>query len=189
MQFKNLSLPRSLIILCVIALVSCANPSYFQNNIEMRPSQIHNTKGRTINKNKLIRQLQKQNIQVIQYGNTTTLIVPTDQYFEFDTPRLSDLCYAGLNNIIKLMKQTACGTICGKIYVAGFTDNIGSRLHKKDLSQAQAETMLTFLWAHDIPATQLHAEGYGDQHTIGDNHFIRGSAYNRRIEIQWTGPN
>ena len=53
------------------------------------------------------------------------------------------------------------------------------------LSQARAETMLTFLWANDIHAQRLRAEGYADQHDVGDNHLIHGSAYNRRIEIQW----
>jgi flagellar motor protein MotB len=45
--------------------------------------------------------------------------------------------------------------------------------------------MLTFLWANDIQARRLKAEGYGDRFDIGDNKLIRGSAYNRRIEIQW----
>ena len=71
------------------------------------------------------------------------------------------------------------------VFVAGFTDDVGTRHHKKMLSQAQAETMLTFLWANNIPAERLHAEGYADQYTVGDNKLIRGSAYNRRIEIQW----
>ena len=57
--------------------------------------------------------------------------------------------------------------------------------HKKTLSQAQAEAMLTFLWANGINANRLHAEGYGDSHTISDNHIIHGSAQNRRLEIQW----
>ena len=109
------------------------------------------------------------------------LIVPTDKYFEFNSPKLNDICYQGLNEIVKMVKLYPCSTI----YVAAFTDNIGSYEHKKRLSQAQAETMLTFLWANGIKAEQLNAEGFGDQYSIGDNTLIHGSAYNRRIEIQW----
>lgn len=136
-------------------------------------------------KNALLKELQDQDIQFIQYGDTLTLVVPTDKYFLFDSPHLKEICYPGLNNIIKLIKYYPNTPI----FVAGFTDDVGTRHHKKMLSQAQAETMLTFLWANDIHAQRLHAEGYASQHTLGDNHQVHGSAYNRRIEIQWlNGP-
>ncbi|MCP0913744.1 MULTISPECIES: C-OmpA-like family protein CmpA [Legionella] len=135
-------------------------------------------------KRTLLKELQNQDIQFVKYGDTMTLIVPTDRYFQFNSPRLDDRCYPGLANIIRLIKLYDCSPI----YVAAFTDNVGSRHHKKMLSQAQAETMLTFLWANDIPAQRLHPEGYADKHTIGDNNLIHGSAYNRRIEIQWVTP-
>lgn len=132
-------------------------------------------------KRSVIDDLRKQNIQFIEYGDTMTLIVPTDKYYVFDTPHLNDICYAGLNNIIKLLRFYPHS----KIYVAGFNDNVGSKHHKKMLSQARAETMIGFLWANNISAKCLKAEGFGDKNTIGDNHWIRGSAYNRRVEIQW----
>jgi outer membrane protein OmpA-like peptidoglycan-associated protein len=129
----------------------------------------------------LIKNLEKQDIQFIAYGDTRTLIIPTDRYFLFDSPKLNDICYPGLNNVVKLLKQHPNTPI----YVAAFTDDVGSRYHKRMLTQARAETLLTFLWAYDIPAQRLHAEGYGDKHDVGDNHLIHGSAYNRRIELQW----
>lgn len=133
------------------------------------------------NKNTIIKDLKKQDIQYVQYGDTMTLVVPTDKYFMFNSPRLNEICYPGLNNIIRLLKFYPQSPI----YVAGFTDNVGSREHKRKLSQAQAETMLTFLWANDIKAQRLKAEGYADKNDISDNHLIHGSAQNRRIEIQW----
>lgn len=134
-----------------------------------------------ITRQNLIMELESQDIQYIHYGDTISLVVPTDRYFIFNTPQLNDICYPGLVNIIRLLRHyKEC-----PIYVAGFTDNIGTKHHKKMLSQSRAETMLTFLWAHGISAQRLHAEGYQDKHAIGDNKLIRGSAYNRRIEIQW----
>lgn len=132
-------------------------------------------------KRSLIKQLNKQDIQYVQYGDTMTLIVPTDKYFLFSSPRLNELCYPGLTNIIRLLKLYPQSPV----YVAGFTDNVGSKRHKKLLSQAQAETMLTYLWANGILAMRLKAEGYGDKNDISDNALIHGSAQNRRIEIQW----
>lgn len=129
----------------------------------------------------IIKQLQKRDIQFVEYGDTMTLIIPTDKYFMFNSPRLNELCYPGLVQIIKLLKLYPKSPI----YVAAFTDNVGSKRHKQRLSQAQAETMLTYLWANNIPARHLSAEGYGDKNAIGDNKIIHGSAYNRRVEIQW----
>lgn len=129
----------------------------------------------------LVKQLKKESIQFVEYGDTMTLIIPTDKYFMFMSPRLNELCYPGLLNVIKLLTLYPQSPI----YVAGFTDNVGSREHKKRISQAQAETMMTYLWANGIRSIRLKAEGYGDKNTIGDNMVVHGSAYNRRIEIQW----
>lgn len=129
----------------------------------------------------IIEDLQKNDIQFVQYGDTMVLVVPTDHYYEFNSPKLNEICFEGLNNIIKLLKLYKCSVV----NVAGFTDNVGSKRHKKQLSQARAESMLTFLWANNIQARRLSAEGYADKFNIGDNHWIHGSAYNRRIEIQW----
>lgn len=132
-------------------------------------------------KNAILRELYKSDIIFIQYGDTTTLIVPTDRYFLFNTPRLNDICYPGLTNIIRLLKLYPDSVI----YVAGFTDNIGSDHHKKMLTQARAEAMLTYLWANGISSARLRAEGYGDNNAVAPNSIIHGSAFNRRLEIQW----
>ncbi|HBI21760.1 MAG TPA: hypothetical protein DDY37_04115 [Legionella sp.] len=129
----------------------------------------------------IVKDLNKNDIEYVRYGDTVTLIVPTDHYFEFNSPLLNDICYEGLNNIVKLLNLYPCSDI----YVAAFTDNVGSRYHKKRLTDAQAETMLTFLWANDIRAHRLKGQGFGDSHPIADNQLIHGSAHNRRIEIQW----
>lgn len=129
----------------------------------------------------LIKELQKLDIQYIEYGDTVTILVPTDRYYVFNSARLNDLCFAGLSDLVKLIKKFHK---CCPIYVAGFTDNVGSHYSKDRMSQARAETMLTFLWANEVNAKRLHAEGYGNIHPIGDNKLIHGSAYNRRIEIQ-----
>ncbi|KTC87107.1 C-OmpA-like family protein CmpA [Legionella brunensis] len=129
----------------------------------------------------IIKQLQQHEIQYIQYGDTVTLVVPTDRYFLFNSARLNQLCFPGLALLIKLIKTFPP---CCSIYVAGFTNDVGSRYHKNTLTQAQAEAMLTFLWANDIPAQRLNAEGYGDKYPVSDNKLVHGSAQNRRLEIQ-----
>jgi outer membrane protein OmpA-like peptidoglycan-associated protein len=125
--------------------------------------------------------LNKHDIVYIQYGDTHTLIVPTDRYYLFNSNVLNDLCYPGLTYIIRLLQLYPKCTV----HVAAFTDNIGSSRHKKMLTQARAEAMVTYLWANGIPAEKLNAQGYGDKHDVAPNSIIHGSAHNRRLEIQW----
>lgn len=168
-----------LIGLTVMCLNSCFfSPPY--NNFEVSNRSAAFMAGRST-KSAIIKNLQRQNIQFVQHGDTMTLIVPTDHYYVFDTPRLNDICYHGLVNIIRLIKMYPCS----RIYVAGFTDDVGTPRFKQKMSQARAETMLTYLWANGIHARRLNAEGYGDKHDISQNEIIHGSAQNRRVEIQW----
>ena len=133
-------------------------------------------------KNYLIKMLFRNNIQFIQYKDSITLIVPTDQYFDFNTHTLNEREETALNYIVNLIHLYPCTTV----YVAAFSDNIGSRHARNFKTQAQAESMLTYLWANSIPAEYLRAEGFGSRFPIADNKTIRGSAMNRRLEIQWT---
>lgn len=178
------------ITLLALTLTGCFNPPFndfkkttpsASKNLQAMTEALVTVTGSSQDNGSLIRELQKQDIEYVRYGDTMTLIVPTDRYFEFNSAKLNDICYDGLNAIIKMLRLYPCSTI----YVAGFTDNVGTYAHKKQLSQSQAEAMLTFLWAHDIQAKRLNAEGFADKFNIGDNHLIHGSAFNRRIEIQW----
>lgn len=164
--------------LTIMCLSGCFSPPYNNFNIHNRSAAFIASRS---TKQAIIKRLQKQDIQFIQHGDTMTLIVPTDRYYVFDTPKLNDICYPGLVNIIRLLRHYPSSTI----YVASFTDDIGGARYKQKLSQARAEAMLTFLWANDINAKRLQAEGYGDKHDIAQNAIIHGSAQNRRVEIQW----
>lgn len=130
----------------------------------------------------LIQQLYCYNIQFIQYRDIITLIIPTDQYFLFNSERLNDLCFQGLNYVVDLI-QLYPGTT---VYIAGFSDQVGERQMQNELTQARAEALLTYFWAHGISSKHLRASGFGAKFPIGDQATIRGAAMNRHIEVQWT---
>lgn len=138
-----------------------------------------------MSKRTIINDLQRKgDIRFEQYGDTMTLIIPTDRYFIFNTDKFNELCYRSLYRIILLLKYYPNKIV----YVAGFTDNVGSRAHKDYLTQARAEAMVTFLWSWGIKSQLLHAEGYGSQHDVSSNKSVHGSAHNRRLELQWIAP-
>lgn len=175
----------AMISLLSLILTSCQNPT-FRNFNSSRGSIIplDHQQGRKLersNKDKIIRQLNRAQIMAVEYGDTLTLVIPTDRYYVVDSARFNGLCPAGLANIINLLKLYPS---CCPIYVASFTDNVGSWDRKRKMSQDRAETMVSYLWANNIPAQRLNAEGYSDKNTVSDNKLIHGSAQNRRIEIQ-----
>jgi len=170
-----------LISLMPLMLAGCFKPPFNDFKRDIRPFGPSAISPITL-RAALIKKLNREGIQFVKYGDQYTLVIPTDKFYVFNSPHLNDICYPGLNDTVELIKTYHYG----KIYVAAFTDNIGTEKNKEKLSTARAETMLTFLWAHHIPSEKLFAEGYGEEHSIGDNHFIHSSAYNRRIEIQWS---
>ena len=191
MSLKHLT--QCTAILLITALMSsCFNPPFndFKTNTfdfgdtttdHCEKPASHSRKERNTIARATIRHLGAEAIQFIQRGDRMTLIVPTDRYYLFNSPDFDDTEFTGLNNIAKLIRLFPCSTII----VAGFSDNVGKKSLQDRLSKARAETMLTFLWAKGVPAQRLKAEGFGQHFPVGNNKLIHGSAYNRRIEIQW----
>jgi len=164
--------------LTVIAMIStsCFKPPF--NDFKKPPTDLRLYKT---TKKHVIKELERQDIQYVEYGDTMTLVIPTDHYFLNNSAEINDICYAGLNNVVKLLKMYPKS----RIYVAAFSDNTAVAKKRQHLTKARADAMLTFLWANSIPAKHLHSKGYGALFPIGDNKLIHGSAFNRRIEIQW----
>lgn len=146
------------------------------------PHVFHPSYWRKRDKNFLIHQLSLHNMEYIQYRDIMTVIIPVDQYFEIDSSQLNERHYSGLNNLVNLIYLSPCTTV----HVGAFADNVGTREYNNRLTQAQAEAILTYLWANGIPADHLNAQGFGKRFAIADNRTTRGSAMNRRIEVQWT---
>ncbi|MDX2346936.1 MAG: OmpA family protein [Legionella sp.] len=184
--FKQLAL----ILFTITCLSSCFQPpfNHFKaDKFDLGDSDVcgkptfHTRAERNTIARTTIRHLASQAIQFVQQGDKMTLIIPTDPYYLFNSPDFDDTEFAALNNIAKFVKLFPCS----QFIVAGFTDNVGKKSLQNKLSKARAETMLTFLWAKGVPAQRLKSEGLGQHFSIGNNRIVHGSAYNRRIEIQW----
>ena|SRR3990167_7130104 len=182
MQTKTLIKTISILSL-FNCLIGCYEPPY--NNFEPYasiPSKKINYETHSFKSTQeLIHKLNTMDIQYVQYGDTRTLILPTDRYFTYNSPTFNQFCYKIFPTLLDLLNREPHRTL----YVAAFTDNVNTRFRQKKLTQARAETMITYLWAHGIKAEQLSPEGYGEKYAIASNHTIHGSAQNRRLEIQW----
>lgn len=132
-------------------------------------------------KPKIIQDMRKQDIELIEYQHKITLILPTDHYFKFNSPKFHELQFRGLAAMMAFIRLYPYATF----HVAVFSDRVGSVEESLKLGEARAHTMLTFLYANGVPVEQLTAQSIGPYFAIGDHALIHGSAYNRRLEIQW----
>ena len=87
-----------------------------------------------------------------------------------------------LNNIVAILK--AYPNV--NVKIGGYTDNTGNAAANQKLSQQRADAVQQALVGKGIDAGRLKAEGYGDQHPVGDNATDDGRAKNRRIALRVT---
>ena len=69
------------------------------------------------------------------------------------------------------------------IEVDGHTDSVGSDKKNLALSQARAETVMSYLQTHGVSNT-MTAKGYGKEHPIADNKTADGRLQNRRVTLK-----
>jgi OOP family OmpA-OmpF porin len=72
------------------------------------------------------------------------------------------------------------------IEVDGHTDNVGSAKKNMALSQARAETVMSYLQTHGV-TNSMTAKGYGKDNPIADNKTADGRLQNRRVSLKIVG--
>lgn len=119
--------------------------------------------------------------KVIQYGDNTTIVLPSDYFFYPDS---ADLRYEREFTLLEIVSYIA--KIPGSpVTIMAFSDSVGSDEYTKELTEKQSHSILSFLWSHGIDRKRLHAIGYGKYPTIADNQTVLGNGLNRRVEIHW----
>lgn len=71
-----------------------------------------------------------------------------------------------------------------KLKLGGYTDNVGDAAANQALSERRATEVRAALVALGVSGDRLTAEGYGEQHPVGDNATAEGRARNRRISMR-----
>lgn len=125
----------------------------------------------------------------ITWLNDKTKVVDKTTWFNFDRllfdtgkSTLQASSQAQLQNVAAIMK--AYPKV--KIKLGGYTDNTGNPAANLKLSADRATTVMNELVKLGVEKGRLSAEGYGDQHPIGDNKTEEGRQQNRRIAVRVT---
>jgi outer membrane protein OmpA-like peptidoglycan-associated protein len=67
--------------------------------------------------------------------------------------------------------------------IAGHTDNQGNEVKNQPLSEARAQSVVTWLKDHGIVVDHLDPQGFGATRPVADNASANGRALNRRVEV------
>lgn len=102
----------------------------------------------------------------------------------FDTGKatLQDSSTEQLQNVAAILK--ACPKV--KVKIGGYTDNTGNKEANLRLAQDRATNVMHELIQRGVDSSRLAAEGYGEEHAVGDNSTFEGRQKNRRIALRVT---
>lgn len=101
-------------------------------------------------------------------------------FFEYNSYELKDASLDEIKRLIKLLKVNANLVV----EVAAHTDNIGSEVFNKKLSDLRAKYVVNYMRAYDIPGQRLKAFGYGKNVPISPNDTEENRLKNRRLEVK-----
>ena len=102
--------------------------------------------------------------------------------FEFNSDKIAEDNYAGLNVVADFLKETPNVTV----KVEGHTDNIGSQEYNQKLSERRAKSVANYLIEKGVSSDRVTTEGFGFSKPVASNKTAEGRAKNRRTEMKFT---
>ena len=72
------------------------------------------------------------------------------------------------------------------VEIAGYTDNVGSNAHNRDLSERRAISVKAYLASKGVAGNRMTAKGYGEGSPVASNDAAEGREQNRRVELHVT---
>jgi outer membrane protein OmpA-like peptidoglycan-associated protein len=104
----------------------------------------------------------------------------TDVRFKTGSSTITNDSYTQLKNLMAIIKAFPNATF----KVGGYTDNTGDASANLALSQKRADAVAAAIVKQGANKAQItKAEGYGQEHPVGDNSTADGRAMNRRVSV------
>ncbi|OFY85901.1 MAG: hypothetical protein A3F72_08185 [Bacteroidetes bacterium RIFCSPLOWO2_12_FULL_35_15] len=116
-------------------------------------------------------------LQKLSVGNKITL---KNIFYDYDKTSLRTESYVELTNLLNLLQNNPNLTI----EIGGHTDNRGSAIYNKSLSEGRAHAVVSYLISKGIEVDRLRFVGYGFQFPIATNDTEEGRQLNRRVEFK-----
>jgi len=100
-------------------------------------------------------------------------------HFEFDKDKIKSESFPILDAVVQVLQDNPKI----KIEIQGHTDNKGSAVYNKKLSDRRAASVLKYMVAHGIQPNRLTSHGYGMEQPIVPNTTDQNRALNRRVQF------
>ncbi|NJK88513.1 MAG: OmpA family protein [Myxococcales bacterium] len=119
--------------------------------------------------------------EVVREKDELVLTINGSVLFESNESNLMATAERNLENVAKVLKSRQGWE---NIVVVGHTDARGTEQYNRQLSEARAESVRSFLVESGIPADRVEARGKGESDPIATNATPAGRANNRRVELR-----
>lgn len=113
----------------------------------------------------------------IKEGSTAVL---ENIFFDFDKYDLKENSLVELQKVERFLIENPAI----RVEISGHTDNSGTLVYNKQLSQKRAFAVYKYFVDRGISPSRLIAKGYGSERPIADNQSESGKQQNRRIEFK-----
>jgi outer membrane protein OmpA-like peptidoglycan-associated protein/tetratricopeptide (TPR) repeat protein len=121
--------------------------------------------------------------KVPEVGETVVL---QNIYYAFNKAQLLEESNAALDMLVELLVQNPRMTM----EISGHTDNLGNDAYNQKLSEARAQSVVTYLLSKGIDPSRVVAKGYGESRPVAPNRTPAGKdnpegrKQNRRTEFK-----
>jgi OOP family OmpA-OmpF porin len=107
-------------------------------------------------------------------------VVLENIFFEVDQYELKEKSVSELQKVKRFLTDNPNA----RVEISGHTDNTGSVMHNRQLSQKRAEAVFNYLVKEKIAPERMIAKGYGSDKPLAENNTENGRKLNRRIEFK-----
>jgi outer membrane protein OmpA-like peptidoglycan-associated protein len=114
-----------------------------------------------------------------RFGNST-IALSTSLLFDVNSSDLRADAQPTLDIIGRMLNELHPGT---QLLIAGYTDDLGTEAHNRQLSTRRARAVAAWFQAHGFEKSRITARGYGEKTPRYPNVNDEARAHNRRIEI------
>lgn len=130
----------------------------------------------------LLAKLQKNNVQVVQVGQTFRIILSSNLLF---APNSANINNDYVNTVMPLIAQYIRGYDKPSVTVTAYSASASNPVILLALTNRQAQVISSELWLNNINARLLSAQGKASQDSIASNQTPHGRYANNRVEIQF----
>lgn len=116
----------------------------------------------------------------LQKATEGSVAILNNIFFDIDKYDLKEKSTTELQKIIGFLN----GNPNMRVEISGHTDNSGSAVYNRQLSEKRALSVYTFLTQHGIDKKRLLPRGYGPDQPVASNDSEEGRQQNRRIEFR-----